>query len=280
MNARLTKLGLTLCCFSVLNIAAFVHAQDTNAEDAAPPPANANGRAGRPPGYRTPHIGDLPEFNIQIENGQLSLAYFKPWEHTNPWGTNSTVAATIENLSKYLRAIDPNLNIVLSPDVGHITIQNLKLNSRNPFSISQAVSVASGGAIVGPGGGGGLGFGGGLRGMERSLTFIANRPPPEKPSVEVFNLSGYIQTLGKVDDKVIGQKLDELEHNLIFPTLDSLHILQTGDTVPTFKYHPGTKLLIVIGNREAIEVTRKIINALSGEQKDSRLDTAPPPDQK
>jgi hypothetical protein len=287
MNARIAKLFLMLCSVSLLNLSA-LRAQDTNDSQVPQPSRGFAGRSGMPqqPGYRGPMDGpeEFPTFDIQIENGELSLAYFIRREQKNPWGTtNSTVPATIDNLSKYLRAIDPNLNIVLSPDVGKLTISNLKLNTRNPLSISQAVSVASGGTIAGSDGRMGGAFGGGLRGAERSLTFVANQRHESKPSVEVFNLSGYIQTLGKVDEKVVSQKLDELENNLIFPTYDSLHVRQTGDDLPTFRYHSGTKLLIVIGNPDAIEVTRKIVNALPGQQKygkeDVLLDTPPPSSQ-
>ncbi len=294
MNARL--LALTLCLVSTLNLAALVHAQETNAGDVSQPHVDTDGGRTQPgalgrrgPGAMQPgafggggNFESAPTFDIQIENGELSLAPLKNAPGKNPWGTNTaSVTATIDNLSKYLRAIDPNLNIVLSPDVGKLTISNLKLNTRAPISIAQAVSVASGGTIVGPGGAGMGGFGGGLRGGERSLTFIDNERHESKPSVEVFNLSGYIQSLGKVDENVIQQKLDQLQE-IIRSTLQDTGI-RSSSTVPNFKYHPGTKLLIVIGKPEAIEVTRKIVNALSGQQRDGkedpRLDTVPPPSQ-
>ena len=82
-----------------------------------------------------------------------------------------------------------------------------------------------------------------------------------------------------MNDDVVHQNLDELQL-LIKNTL--LQLDGSSDQ-PDFKYHPGTKLLIVIGNPEAIEVTRKIVNALSGQQKngkeDLRLDIPPPSDQ-
>ena len=296
MNARL--LALSLCLVSALNFAASIHAQETNSGDFSQPPRDTNsetpqpGALGRRGGIGSIQPGSFggggniesgPAFDIQIENGELSLAYFKRRGQTNPWGTtNSTVPATIDNLSKYLRAIDPNLNIVLSPDVGNFIIPNLKLNTHTPISISRAVSVASGGAVAGPDGPGSGMFGGGLRGTERSLTFIGNRPRESKSSVEVFNLSGYIQSLGKVDDTVIQRKLDELQE-IIRSTLQDTGII-TSSTDPNFKFHPGTKLLIVIGKPEAIEVTRKIVNALSGQQKSGKedllLDMTPPSDQK
>lgn len=277
MNARLAKPALTLCSILLLNFAGISHAQDANTGDAPAPSANAGGRALRPPRAAEPNAEDLPAFNIQIENGRLSLATFKEMPGKNPWETNVTsVPATIDNLSKYLRAIDPNLNIVLSPDVGKFIISDLKLNTRNPWAISQAVGVASGGAIVGPNGGPGIGFGGGLRGVDRTLTFVANLPRENKRSVEVFNLSGYIQTLGKADEKVVRQKIDELQE-LTESTL--MELSRGSDDFPDFKYHPGTRLLIVIGRPEAIEVTHKIVNALPGQQTNGKadlLETIPP----
>lgn len=262
MNARIAKLALTLCSLSLLGFANSLPAQDTNAAE-TPQPASPGRRGGLPPNFEAG-----PTFDIQIEHGELSLAAFKNIQGRNPWGTNtSSVDATVDNLSKYLRAIDPGLNIVLSPDVGNIVIPNLKLNTRLPRSISQAVSVASGGEISGPiGAGGGLGAQG-----DRSLTFIANRPRGSKSSVEVFNLSGYIQSLGKVDAAVVRQKLDELQE-LIATTLKELPTTKESSDLPDFKYHPGTKLFIVIGKPEAIEVTRKIVNALSGQQSHGRED--------
>jgi hypothetical protein len=278
MNARLTKLALAICCLSLLPFAELIQAQDTNASETTPPPgAFASRRA-----YEA-SIQSLPEFNIQIENGSLSLAAFKDTPEKNPWGkTASSVSATVDNLSKYLRAIDPNLNIVLSPDVGDLIIRNLKLNTRSPLSISQAISVASGNTIIGPGGGLGGGFGGGLR-TDRNLTFIANRPRDSKASLEVFNLNNYILTLGNYDDKKVRQKIDELQ-KLIVNTLQDLRITTSSADLPKFKYHPGTKLLIVIGKPEALEVARKIIYAASGQQMNGKadlpLDTTPPTDQK
>ena len=119
---------------------------------------------------------------------------------------------------------------------------------------------------------------------DRSLTFIANRPRESKPSAEVFNLSGYIQTLGKVDDDIIRQKIDDLLRLTRSTLVDDMKM--SPEDQPNFKYHPGTKLLIVIGKPEAIQLARKIINALPGQEKQSFremqdvLDATSPPEQK
>ena len=285
MNARLVKLALTLCSLSLLNLAASLQAQDTNSLEVPPPPGYADGGAPQFPGRRggtgVGPMGNaqvLPMFNIQIENGQLSLAPLKDQSEIKKiWGTDvPSVPATIDNITKYLRAVDPQLNVILSPEVGPITIYNLKLNTRLLGTISDAISVASGGAIRGNGAGRGEFFGGGARG-ERGLTFAASNSESH-PAIEVFNLSGYIQTLGKMKEDDVRQKLDELE-GLISQTLKDLRVTRSSADLPNFKYHSGTKLFIVTGKPEAIDVARKIVNALSGQQtngKQDLLETIPP----
>jgi hypothetical protein len=221
----------------------------------------------------------LPTFDIQIANGQLSLAPLAPLanhpEVTNFWAPDAkTVPATMDNISLYLRATDPHLSVVLSPGTSGVTISNLKIKTSMLPQISDAISIASGNAVNGNGGfrprGGFFGANGRQQIGESTLTFTS-RESESHPTVEVFNLSGYIQTLGKVDDKVVSQKLDELQE-MILSTLQDLRIYKSSSDAPNFKYHPGTKLLIVIGKPEAIEVSRKIINALSGQPRNGQVD--------
>jgi hypothetical protein len=97
----------------------------------------------------------------------------------------------------------------------------------------------------------------------------------------VFNLSGYIQTLGKVDDTIVRQKIDDLMKLTKSTLVDDMNM--SPDDQPNFRYHPGTKLLIVVGKPEALDLARKIISALPGQQKsgavDLPLDTRPSSDQ-
>jgi len=282
MNARPVKTTIALCLLSLSPLTSTLHAQDTNVENSAPIQSSPGRRGPNFGGQRGINVETLPIFNIQIENGQLLLAPLK--DHQNPWTAtlDSSVPATMDNLSKYLRAIDTNLNIVLSPDVGNITIPNLKLNTRNVIALHEAIAVASGNAIFDNSGSPGFGFVGSSENKTApNLTFVSARSHT-RPSVEVFNLSGYIQSLGKVDDKVVVQKLDELKE-IIAATVRDQNNNDTSAELPNFKFHSGTKLFIVIGKPEAIEVTRKIINALSGQQPSAKtnpaLDTPPPSDQ-
>jgi hypothetical protein len=309
MNTRLVKLALTLCLVSSLNLADSLRAQDTNADDGPQPAGTTNngtpqpGSFGRRGGFGAAGFGgggsmgvteDSPIFDIQIEGGDLSLAPLGPLEHhpelTNFWAPGTKkVWANMNNISLYLRATDSHLSVILSPGTGSASILNLKIKTSRLVSLCDAISVASGNTIRGnpnPGlRGGGIGPMGRQFG-ESSVTFTS-RDSDSHPSLEVFNLSGYIQTLyfqtaGHVDDKFISQKLDEVQ-NMVASTLRDMRIDVSSRDALKFKYHAGTKLLIVIGKPEAIEVTRKIINALSGQQTNGKaellLDTPAPPSQ-
>ena len=302
MNARFVKLTIALCSLCLFHLAVSVRAQDANPDEVSPPPGyTTNGGVPQPPGYGQSNLQALrrqreeaamvpqPVFDIQIENGELSLAPLAGHsELTNFWGRSpgrKTVPANMENLSRYLRATDTNLSVILSPGIGNFTISNLKIKTSFLRSIQDAINVASGNTIEGNAGfgGGRQGFGGfGSANRENSITFASSRSAT-RSSVEVFNLSGYIQTLGKVGDDVVTRKIDELQ-DLVQETLQRVPGVNASTDFPNFKYHPGTKLLIVIGKPEDIEVTRKIINALSGQQTNGKtdllLDMAPASDQK
>jgi hypothetical protein len=297
MNLRTAKLAFALCSLCLINLTASIRAQDTNSGDTSQPPDNGgesqrqgDGRrgGGGPADGRRVAAPD-PVFDIQIENGELSLAPLAGHsETTNFWAPGTkTVPATMENISRYLRATDPRLSVVLSPGTGESVISDLKLKTTAFRSISEAIRVASGNTISGNdrlGAGEGFGGFGGAGGyIGRAVTFTSSSPR-SKSFVEVFNLSGYIQTLGKVDDHDIMGKIEQLK-DLILTTLQDLS--KSSADRPDFKFHSGTKLFIVIGKPEAIEVTRKIINALSRQQPNAKtelinptLDTPPPADQK
>jgi len=298
MKTRLVKLAAALCLLCLAAPTGSLQAQDTNA-DVPPPPGYAYGTVPQPPGYggRSGPVNELPEFDIQIEDGKLSLAPLKGRaDATNFWALLpssvqakieiSSVRATMENLSKFLRVVDPRLNIVLAPGTEGLVISNLKLKTSNLNTVSEAIAVATSGTIRGSGAGRspGADFGGGAfgRAAERTITFTS-RAPFNESTVEVFNLSGYIQTLGNPDQDTINQKLSELK-GLIVGTLGDLHHGWSSADGPNFQYHSGTRLLIVTGKPEAIDLTRKIVNALSGQQSNSRLDlrldATPPPAQK
>ena len=82
--------------------------------------------------------------------------------------------------------------------------------------------------------------------------------------VEVFNLSGYLEQLGKRDEKDIAASLEKIK----MIVSDTLNQVMQGNVQaedqPSFQFHPGANLFIVIGPPQAIEVTTKVVNALPG----------------
>jgi len=205
-------------------------------------------------------------FDVEIQDGQLLLAPMNGRAPTNEFTFRdgayaepvTSVPATIANLAKYLRAADTNANITVSPSAAEIQIKDLKLHGADVGEVVNAVGVATDEAVYG---------GGGSYGNGRfECSFRANQANLQQNSertVEVFNMSGYIHSLHLINpppEAVVQKKLDEI-HELVLETLASLR----GQGDVNFRFHPGTELLIVIGKPDAIEVTRKIIDALPGQ---------------
>ena len=256
MNTGLVKrISLLLLMPTLTFTTTAAHGQTTKGGEVPPPPsADLNSR-----------------YNIEITNGKLSLAPINGKLSQIPlkgrtdlkaiWGTGDieSVPATIENLAKYLKVENPDLNIVLSPGTAEHSINDLKLRSGDMKAITEAVTIATDSKIRGSQ----------LSGKD-NWTFMVQRPPNQQQQVEVFNLTGYIEVLNTPNENVIAQKLDEVEQ-IIIQTLRNLEQRQNGESgssqSPEFRFHAGTSLLIVMGTPQAIDVSRKIVNALPGQNK-------------
>src|SRR5207253_2133873 len=59
------------------------------------------------------------------------------------------------------------------------------------------------------------------------------------------------------------ESLAQIQH-IIAETMSALH--PGNDEVPKFQFHPGASILVVIGSREAVDVARKVVNALPGQR--------------
>jgi len=83
--------------------------------------------------------------------------------------------------------------------------------------------------------------------------------------VEVFNLSGFLDHLPSPDIDHINRTLNEIQKTVI-ETLESLRGggLSESDG-PHLRFHEGTRLLIVTGPPDAIEVASKVVTALTGQ---------------
>jgi hypothetical protein len=87
--------------------------------------------------------------------------------------------------------------------------------------------------------------------------------------VEAFNIGPYLEWV-RHQPKEAGVTGSEEAYGLgsietiILDTLNGVKG-DTGDTdQPSFQYHRGATLLIVIGNVDSVEIARKIVNALPG----------------
>jgi hypothetical protein len=206
-------------------------------------------------------------FDIDIAGGQLSMAWLRT--NANPeaiWSRAATVDATVGNLAKYICAGNPELNIVVTPGAADLRIPDMKLRSVDLSALSVALAHATEGVVRGT-----------MFGGSNNWTF-ATQSRPSNRVVEVFNLSGHVGTLEK---EAVRERLEEIK-SLIFHTLEFVKRSDlSSEDLPDFTYHEGTSLLIVIGNPSAIEVSRKVVNALPGQQNSGSavLDARPTRDQ-
>jgi hypothetical protein len=195
-------------------------------------------------------------YDIEIVNGHLLVAPLKGHADVKAiWGPGDLhgVSATINNLAEYLRAENPSLNIVVSPGAGEVVLSDFKLRSDDMKAVCDAVSIATESRVRGST----------ISGKD-SWSFMTQPRPHPARTVEVFNLSSYIQSLGKIDDNTLNQKLSEMEE-MINTTLNDLHPGEEQEH-PNYRYHAGAHLFIVTGSPEAIDVSRKIIEAASGQR--------------
>ncbi|HEY5910172.1 MAG TPA: hypothetical protein VJA21_06160 [Verrucomicrobiae bacterium] len=183
--------------------------------------------------------------------------------------------AKLSAIVDVLRDQYQDVNIVLAPELGEVVIQDLKLRAAEMPEILEALRVASGEAFIWHKGLAPTTLIDPNTGLPHpspagsSSLYILSRndaPQPENPRrmVQVFNLSGYLEHLGKRDEKDISASLEQIT-SIVSETLDqATQGKAEAGSQPSFKFHPGANLFIVIGSPQAIEVTEKVVNALPG----------------
>jgi hypothetical protein len=191
--------------------------------------------------------------------------------------------ATLANVVDALRDIWPEANIVLAPELSKLKVADLKLRSTPElWEALEALRVASGykfewrKGLPNTGGTVGIDPATGLPrppAGESSLYILdqgidAQGHPLERARrmVEVFNLSGYLDHLPTQDrERHVDESLSEIMQT-VSETLDSLGDGNVSENDrPHFRFHPGTRLLVVTGPPDAIEVARKVVTALTGQ---------------
>ena len=104
------------------------------------------------------------------------------------------------------------------------------------------------------------------------LTFFRQAIKPGEASnlTKALNLTPYsdpeslLIRKAKRDEKDISASLEQIMR-IVSETLDqATQGKAEAGSQPSFKFHPGANLFIVIGSPQAIEVTEKVVNALPG----------------
>jgi hypothetical protein len=102
-----------------------------------------------------------------------------------------------------------------------------------------------------------------LEGERRVLgnQFTNDHPRMKENAVNIEQIQAKLASQSKSAEDTTKEFLSQIE-SIVRITLQQLN---PGGTPPNpeFKFHPGTGLLVVVGNEQALEVTRKVIAALN-----------------
>lgn len=204
-------------------------------------------------------------YDLQIVDGQL----------LRPGGP---VEASLANVIDALREHYPEANIAMSPGLAKLTVGDLKLRAGSLAEELEAVRVASGERIdiqapkpvasaVDPNTGLPLRD---TRNANSGLFVVHESSfPGNRRTVEAFNIAPYLEWLRHQPKEPAAASRQESDgpeqvQKIISDTLDSLSAESGRVDSPSFQFHPGASVLVVIGTPESVEVARKIINVLPG----------------
>jgi hypothetical protein len=207
---------------------------------------------------------------------------------------NKSEDATLENLVNFLLKRYTNDNIVLEPGVGEIRIDNLKYRESDDPSLGggaiqaggalqtelQALAVASGGKfkvrVQSYAVGGAMG-----------MYFLENTHAKQNEKVvEVFNMASFIERrLNKIRAERPSLTPQEFQDASAFDVARQQGEIEeicksTAESLGleiqnlSFKFYRDAQLLVVIGPPEAIDVARKVVDALLERSPESRPDVS------
>jgi hypothetical protein len=229
---------LVLISLSAIPFASIAYAQE---QESAPSPE------------QNPASAPAPGFDLDISDGAIRID--APSSALS--SRASYVPATIKNVAEILRALRPDLNLVVSPEAEEITVDNLKLRSADARTLMEAIGFATGGRIRAQP------FGDPSERLKSfALTVARPRTEPQR-KVEVFNLSGYLRQSRAPEE--IDEKLQVVQE-IIDATIRAFKGEDFTGERPAYRFYPDAQIFIVIGRPDEIEVARKVINALPGQQ--------------
>ena len=239
-------------------------AQDKSTTRQKPEPASGESRS--------------PAYDLEVKEGFVVSG--------GPHARKAT--ASLANVIDAVRDRYPNANVVIAPGLANMSISDLKLRTSSISEELEAIRVASGGKFEWSGAPGHLdprtGLPAGSDENDKGLFTLREPTSPESQRVvEAFNIGGYLQsaredeedaTPGNPDqprykkkskefrDRRANEMLEQLKM-IILDTISALHPATDGE--PNFQFHRGANLLVIIGSRDALDVARKVVNALPGQ---------------
>jgi len=209
--------------------------------------------------------------------------------------------ASLANVIDAVRDRYSEVNIVIAPGLGNLPISDLKLRTSSISEELEAIRVASGGKFECSGGSGngavdpttGLPI---VSGFKNQGLFTLREPtaPENQRVVEAFNIGPYLQSAGEDEenstpdkpghlgdkkeskelrDRRSNERLEQLK-KIILETISALHPNSTEQ--PNFQFHHGANLLVIIGSRDTLDVSRKVVNAMPGQSLLAIAPSGPP----
>ncbi len=202
------------------------------------------------------------QYDLEIENGALRLR-----QPGNQKGEYAQEAPLLGRIVKLLRDKHPEANIAVAPELGDVEISDLKLHGADLEEELAALRVASGGKFNWKGGLVGGAGSPSLYTLEASDQFFKERASgaPPQNEVEVFNFSSYFnqqRDSEKMEDtkfQAFKEQTIETTREIVGKTVRSVY---GPGIVVQFQFHPGANLLVATGRQDAINVARKVINAM------------------
>jgi hypothetical protein len=202
------------------------------------------------------------KYELEIEGGVLLDANFPANDVHNE--------SCLRNIIKLLREKHPDANIALSPVLAdNVTVRDLKLVATDLGDELEALRVASGDIFIWQNKS--AGHTPMLFTLEPSPEFLdeQNHSSSTQPQVEVFNFSSYfaqhLDSHPVNDDDLIKFKQNRIEmtKSIVLQTVNKLPFASKFATpILNFEFHQGANLLVVIGPEDAINIARKVINAM------------------
>jgi hypothetical protein len=182
------------------------------------------------------------------------------------------VEATLAEAVDALRDVFTGSDIVVSPEVARLQLGDIKLHSSQLEDALEAMRVASGYRFVWrkgwprPGVDPATGLPAAVTDTDLYVLDLGSSGEPRVQSsriVDAFNLSGYLDHLGKTNEAQVNESLEQIKV-IMDDTLAGLKQGFPESERPEFKFHRGANLLIVIGSPATIEVARIVLGALPG----------------